>query len=358
MVKKYCLFIPTLGGGGAERVVALLASYLAKKNNTEVYLVVLRTEGVYWDIVDKKVVIINLNQTRILKSILPLSNWIKENKPNVVFSALSHVNVAASIALQISGHKCRLVMSEHSTVSHIPIFKKKLNKLFFRFFYNKADSIVAVSKGVGDDLIRTLGVSFNKVKVINNPVCPSVRTNEKIDYKDFFKNKPEKIILSIGRLEEEKNYINLLKAFNKLSNKKIALVILGEGKQRSFLENYIADNDLTDRVILLGFVQNPFIWLNSCDLFVSSSEREGFGNAIVEAMAYGLNVVSTDCVGPKEILKDGDFGILVEKNNPQALVEGINELLNFPNKFNKNNILNRAEDFSETKIFKHYDEVL
>lgn len=358
MKKKYCIFIPSLGGGGAEKVVALLANFLSKKENTEVFLVVLRSEGVYWEFIDKKVKIVNLNQNRVLKGILPLSNWIRLNKPDVVFSALSHVNVAVTLAKNISRHPCNLIISEHSTISDALILNKKLYKFIFSFFYSQADHIVAVSKGVKDDLSKTLNINPNKIIVINNPVYPSVKTELRINFNNFFKNKKDKVILSIGRLEKEKNYINLLKAFKNLENDNLGLVILGEGKERKLLETYIIDNKLTDRVILPGFVKDPFVWINSCDLFVSSSEREGFGNAIVEAMAYGLNIVSTDCVGPREILQDGRFGVLVPRNDPKALSEEIHNLLSNPNRFNKEDILNRSRDFSESVIFKSYEKVM
>lgn len=358
MKKKYCIFIPSLGGGGAEKVVALLANFLSKKENTEVFLIVLRSEGVYWEFIDKKVKIVNLNQNRVLKGILPLSNWIRLNKPDVIFSALSHVNVAVALAKKISRHPCNLIISEHSTISDAFILNKKLYKFIFSFFYNQADHIVAVSKGVKDDLSKTLNINPHKIIVINNPVYPNVKTELRINFNNFFKNKKHKVILSIGRLEKEKNYINLLKAFRNLENDNLGLVILGEGKERKILETYIIDNKLTDKVILPGFVKDPFVWINSCDLFVSSSEREGFGNAIVEAMAYGLNIVSTDCVGPREILQDGRFGVLVPRDDPKALSEEIHNLLSNPNRFNKEDILNRSSDFSESVIFKSYEKVM
>lgn len=358
MIKKYCLFIPSLGGGGAEKVVALLANYLANKENTEVFLVVLREEGVYWQLVNEKVKIVNLKQGRVLKSILPFSSWIKENKPDVIFSALSHVNVVAAIAKKLSRHQCKLVISEHSTISDTLIFKKKLYKFIFNFFYNQSDYIVAVSKGVKNDLLKILDIEPNKIVVINNPVYPSNKTVKKINLESYFKNKPNKVILSIGRLELEKNYINLLKAFKNLSNENLGLVILGEGKQREVLEKYISENGLVDKVILPGFVKDPFIWINTCDLFVSSSEREGFGNAIVEAMAYGLNIVSTDCVGPREILDDGKYGILVPRGNPHALSEAIKSTLSNPNKFDKEKTLERSKRFSESIIFESYEKIM
>lgn len=356
MIQKYCLFIPSLGGGGAEKVVAILASYLANKKNVEVFLVVQNLDGVYWELINENVKIVNLNQTRALKSIIPLAKWIKNNKPDVVFSALSHVNVVASIAQKISGHKCKLILSEHSTVSHLPMLKKNRYKFIFKFFYNRANYIVAVSNGVKTDLIETLALDPNKINVINNPVCPNVIKNEKIDLIKFFKKQPDKLILSIGRLEPEKNYLNLLKAFNNLDNN-YCLVILGEGSEREILEKYIVNNNLSKRIILPGFVKDPFVWINSADIFVSSSNIEGFGNAIVEAMAYGLNIVSTDCVGPREILVDGKYGLLVEKDNPNALTLGMFKILNNPNLFNVNQIVNRAKDFRESIILSNYEVI-
>lgn len=356
MLQKYCLYIPSLAGGGAERVIAILANHLANKQNTEVFLIVQKLEGVYWELINENVKIVNLNQTRTLKCIIPLAKWIHKNKPHVVFSALTHVNVVAALAKKISGHQCKLILSEHSTISNLPMLNNNKYKFIFKFFYKQADYIVAVSSGVKDDIVETLKVNSKKTIVINNPVYPNFFITEKIDFNVFFKKKPEKLILSIGRLEPEKNYLNLLKAFNKVK-KEYFLVILGEGSERKVLEKYILDNNLSERVLLPGFVKDPFVWINSGDIFVSSSNIEGFGNAIVEAMSYGVNIVSTDCVGPREILADGKYGLLVEKNNPDQLFESINKLLNRPDMFDKKEIKDRAKDFSEAIILSKYEEL-
>ena len=357
MIKKYCLFIPSLGGGGAEKVVALLANYLAKKENTEVFLVVLHEEGKYWQLISEKVKVVNLKQSRVLKSILPFSSWIKDNKPDVIFSALSHVNVVAAIATKMRRHQCKLILSEHSTISQLSIMTNPIYRSIFKFFYSQADYIVAVSKGVMSDVLKTLKINPNKIIVINNPVCPNIYTSEKVNFIKYFNKNPGKVILSIGRLESEKNYLNLLEAFRNLNNSDYYLVILGEGSERKILEDYILNNKLDDRVILPGFVKDPFIWINSADLFVSSSNKEGFGNAIVEAMAYGINIVSTDCVGPREILKDGELGLLVEKNNPKYLAEAIIKVLKETNLFDKDEIINRANDFRENLILSEYENI-
>lgn len=354
MKQKICLYIPSLGGGGAEKVIAILASYLANKENVEVFLIVQKLEGVYWELISKNVKIINLNQNRALYCLIPLVKWIRKNKPDVIFSALTHVNVIAALAKKISGHKCKLILSEHSTISNLALLRS--NKFLFKFFYQQADYIVAVSNGVKDDISKTLNVDTRKIVVINNPVYPNFFTTEKVDLNSFFKKKPKKIIISIGRLEPEKNYLNLLKAFKNFNND-YCLVILGEGSERKTLEKYISDNNLGSNVLLPGFVKNPFVWINSADIFVSSSNVEGFGNAIVEAMAYGLNIVSTDCVGPKEILSDGRYGLIVEKDNSSELFEAINKLLNNPHIFDKEDIIERSRDFSEHLILSRYENI-
>ncbi|MCL6239220.1 glycosyltransferase [Acinetobacter sp. ANC 5033] len=356
MTKKYCLYIPSLGGGGAEKVIAILASHLANKKNVEIFLIVQKLDGVYWELVNENVKIVNLDQTRTLKCLIPLAKWIRNNKPDVVFSALTHVNVVTALARKISGHKCKLILSEHSTISNLSMLKKNKYKFIFKFFYSQADYIVAVSNGVKSDISNTLNINPEKIVVINNPVYPSYLTTKKVDLNSFFKNNPGKLILSIGRLEPEKNYLNLLKAFNKFNNNHY-LVILGEGSERQLLEKYIIDNNLCDRVLLPGFVKDPFVWINSADIFVSSSNIEGFGNAIVEAMAYGLNIVSTDCVGPREILSGGKYGLLIEKNKPNEFFDAINKLLDDPTLFDKKEVVNRAKDFSENIILSKYEDI-
>jgi len=357
-IRKYCLFIPSLRGGGAEKVVALLASYLANDDANKVYLVVMREDGVYWDLINEKVRIINFKQKRVLNCVLPLSQWIKANEPHVIFSALSHVNIVTSLAKMLSRHDCKLVLSEHSTLSDSSTAKKKLYKNLVKVFYNRANCTIAVSDGVKKDLISNFEVLPNKVQVINNPAYPTHISREKVDVRSFFKQDFTSFILSIGRLQPEKNFLNLLQAFNTLADRNCVLAILGEGKERYVLEKYIIDNNLSDRVILPGFVKDPTKWLNSADVFVSSSNREGFGNAIVEAMACGVNVVSTNCAGPKEILSNGQYGILVASNNPQELSSAIFDVLSNSHQFDKDKLKDRAKEYSASNIFSKYERVL
>ncbi|MCO8048560.1 glycosyltransferase [Acinetobacter towneri] len=357
MKKKYCLFIPSMRGGGAEKVVALLSSFLANKEDAEVYLLVMREEGVYWDLIIDKVNIVVLNKKRALHCIVPLIKWIKVNKPDIIFSALNYANLIVAIARSLSGINCKHIMSEHGRF-YIPYnIGSYIYKAIFSFYYNKADLIVAVSDGIKKEIVENLSIDANKVVVINNPAFPSKKVINKVDLSNYFKVVPSKLIISIGRLDPLKNFINLLTAYKLLNKKDIGLVILGEGNQRAMLEKYIKKNNLDYQVLLPGFVKDPYIWLNTADLFVSSSDSEAFGNAIVEAMAYGLNIVSTRCDGPCEILNNGEFGILVPINDSENLCEAINNILLNKNLFDKVKIQERAKSFSQENIFKKYDDI-
>jgi glycosyltransferase involved in cell wall biosynthesis len=165
------------------------------------------------------------------------------------------------------------------------------------------------------------------------------------------------VILGVGRLTPAKDFPTLLRAFARVRQvRAVRLVILGEGELRGTLEALVRDLGLEDSVSLPGFVQNPYAYMARAKLFVLSSAWEGFGSALVEAMACGLPVVSTDCGGPSEILEGGMYGRLVPVGDPQALAEAILTALVEPPQADL--LRARAEDFSVEKIADQYLEVL
>nr|WP_241878977.1 glycosyltransferase [Psychrobacter sp. PraFG1]UNK05619.1 glycosyltransferase [Psychrobacter sp. PraFG1] len=163
------------------------------------------------------------------------------------------------------------------------------------------------------------------------------------------------MVLAVGRLTHQKDFATLIHAFKKvLKNKACNLIILGEGELRCELEKLIKDLNLQDNVQLPGFVNNPYAWMSKADLFVLSSIYEGFGNVLVEAMACGTPVVSTDCPsGPSEILENGRWGSLVPTNDPDSLAEAILKALN-NTKFKSELVKKRAEDFSVDNSLSGY----
>jgi len=329
------IFIPSLHGGGAERVMVTLANGFAARGH-RVDLVLSRAEGPYLTEVATNVRIIDLDRKRVLISLLPLARYLRRERPDAMLSALNHANVIAIIARKLSRVSTRLVVSERNSLANRPagmtgwILRATMKKL-----YPHADAVVAVSQAMAKELVTELGLPPTKVAAIPNPVdVPTLHSlaQERPNHQWLGAGQPP-VVLSVGRLEPQKDYQTLLTAFAKLqSTSEARLIILGEGSQREELEQLVAQLGLTGAVDLVGFKENPFGWMAACDLFVLSSRFEGFPNVLVQAMACGAKVVSTDCpTGPNEILEGGLWGRLVAVGDADALAEAMAQALDDPN---------------------------
>jgi glycosyltransferase involved in cell wall biosynthesis len=271
----------------------------------------------------------------VLNSLPALIRYLRREHPSVLFSAMGYVNVIAVWAKILSRGNFRLILSEHSTLSMNKVnargFKSRFIPYLMAKSYPYADRIVAVSEGVADDLIREIGIDRKKVIVINNPVItPELfqKAEEHIDT-NYFTNNETPIIIAVGRLGVEKSFDSLIKAFSLVRKQtKSRLLILGEGEQRTTLETLAKELDIQNDLSLPGFVSNPYKYLKDAAVFVLSSRWEGLPTVLIEALAVGISVVSTDCPsGPREILENGRWGRLVPVGNikemAQAIIDGL-----------------------------------
>lgn len=336
--KKVALFIPSLKGGGAERAMLNLANEFSKKDAFKVDLILSMKEGTYLAEVNDKVNIVDLKAINVPRSLFPLIKYLRKEKPNVLISTLAHASVVSVLANILSGAKAKIVIRMANTFSqvlkNIAFFPRTILfygvKIFFRF----ADEIVTVSGGVADDLSRETKISRDRMRVIYNSTDVDKiedKCKESVDH-PWLKNKITPVILSVGRLTVEKDYPTLIRAFAILSEKSnFRLIILGEGKKRDELSELIRKLNLQDRIDMPGFVKNPFAYMANCDVFVLSSATEGLPNTLIEAMACGVSVVSTDCPsGPREILDNGKYGKLVQVGDDDALAKAILETISNP----------------------------
>ncbi|WP_251963228.1 glycosyltransferase, partial [Salinibacter ruber] len=177
------------------------------------------------------------------------------------------------------------------------------------------DRRIAVSKGVAIAAEKFIGVRFQRFDIIYNPVVGPKTfelAEQSVDHSWFADERPP-VVLGTGRLVEEKGFSTLLRAFAEVVRARRArLVILGEGKERPVLEQQAERLGVSDHVWMPGFVSNPMKYMADAEAFVLSSKSEGLGNVLVEAMACGTPVVSTDCPGgPSEVLQEGKHGRLV-----------------------------------------------
>jgi glycosyltransferase involved in cell wall biosynthesis len=279
--QRLALFLPSLRGGGAERVMVNLARGFIERG-IAVDLVLAKAEGTYLSEVPQEVRIIDLKSRRVLTSLPGLIRYLRREKPSVLLSAMDHTNIIALWARKIAGLPCRLAISVHSTLSkssgNAVSFRGRLMPCLISRFYHWADVIIAVSQGVADDLVKTINLPKDLVKIIYNPVISSEileKARESLDHPWFALGQPP-VILSVGRLTAAKDYPTLIRAFAFVRTKRPArLMILGEGKDRPKLEALLRELGLEEDVSLPGFVDNPYAYMARAALFVLSSIWEG-----------------------------------------------------------------------------------
>lgn len=329
------LFLPSLRGGGAERVMVNLARGFAEQG-FKVDLVLTKAEGPYLSQIPSNVRVIDLNAHRVLYSILGLIRYLRQEKPQAILSALDHANVVSVWAKKLSRVPTPVLVTVHSTLSRASAnatsIRVRITPLLVRIFYPWADAIVAVSEGIANDLSDLTGISRKKINVIYNPIINDEliqKSNQKIN--DEWVNQSEApVILSVGRLTEAKDFETLIQAFKKVHDKiKSKLLILGEGEKRNELEKLINSLNLEDDVRMPGFVENPYVYMRRASIFVLSSKFEGLPTVLVEAMACNLPIISTNCTsGPSEILENGKYGKLVPVGNIDMMAEAILDFIN------------------------------
>jgi glycosyltransferase involved in cell wall biosynthesis len=210
--------------------------------------------------------------------------------------------------------------------------RAKVMPNFMRHCFPWADEIVAVSEGVADDFAAVTGLERSRITTIYNPVISTTLTEkakEPVDHPWFAPGQPP-VVLAVGRLTKQKDFPTLIRAFDCLRRERpVRLMILGEGEERMALEGSIRQLGLNDSVSLPGFVDNPYPYLSRAGVFVLSSKWEGLPTVLIEALAVGVPVVSTDCKsGPREILDDGKYGQLVPVGDSAALAKAIEKALN------------------------------
>jgi glycosyltransferase involved in cell wall biosynthesis len=357
------VFIPSLRGGGVERNMLNLTRGMADAGHP-VDLVLVSAQGPFLKMVDKRVRVVDLKSSRVVSALPKLVRYLKDARPAALLSGMGHANIIAVIARGLSGVNCRLVVSEHTLPSVIAkVASTPLSKtvpVLSRWFYPRADAVVAVSEDVGRDLREASGLREELITVIPNPVVTPELMNELARRAEhhFFDEGLPPVILGIGRLSHEKGFDILIRAFGLLLETMDArLLIVGEGADRPKLEALVAELGLENKVDLPGFVDGVPAYICQAAVVVMPSRIEGFGNALVEAMAGGVPCVATDCPGgPSDILEHGKYGPLVPFDDPRALAKGIEKAMRDP--VPTDVLISRAAEFSLDRVVARYLEVL
>lgn len=373
---KISVLIYSLAGGGAERVVAQLVSFLSEKG-IDVCLVIMNDTVVY-DIpksipfyyLEKS----NPKESGFLKFFkLPYlgfkyKTFLKKQKIEVSVSFLSRPNYINLISKWF-GSGVQTFISERSnpTAQYSgSSFHSKINSFLIQKLFVKADGIIANSAGNGNELFNNFAIPQDLITIIHNPIDLDTIQNT-LAIKDFYDTNYFNFI-SVGRLNEGKNHELLIRSLAQVANKNIRLYIFGDGPLQNFLSHLIVDLKLENQVFLNGFLKDIFSYLKGADAFLFGSNHEGFPNVLIEAMACGLPLITTNCPsGPSEIMKvsffeqiqkrvSTEYGILVPVGNCLEMSGAINELVTNKTYHNlcKKSVLKRSHDFRKDCILEKY----
>jgi glycosyltransferase involved in cell wall biosynthesis len=330
---RVALFVPSLGGGGAERVMVTLANALAERRFA-VDLVLWTEGGPLRSLLSEKVHVVSLATHNPVGLVFGFARFLKAYKPEVVISALFVGNIIAALAKAASRSPTHLILTEHVAIgTYLRNEARRLRRLslppLMSLTYLLAEDIVAVSRGVAQSLIPVLGKNTSKrITVIYNPIdLARIDAMTAADDKIVSWNVP--MIINVGRLVEQKDQQTLIQAFARVrSNRRCRLVILGEGEKRETLAALAHKLGVGSDVLMPGFIANPYSWMRKSAVFVLSSKFEGLPTVLIEAMQCGVPVISADCPsGPAEILEAGRWGRLFKPGDADALAFAIEDAL-------------------------------
>lgn len=360
---KIALFVESLGAGGAERVMLNLAGEFCRLGH-QVDLLVASAKGPLRSHVPKQVRLMDLSASRTVRATLPLAAYLRRNLPDILLSKMGHCNIVALLARRLAGTATRVAVSEVSLMGistrSAGQSRSRLIPLIAKWRYPTADNIIAVSHAVADDLSRILGLPLDKIEVIYDPiVTPQLheRAGRLLNHPWFAEEAPP-VIVGVGRLDPEKDFSTLLRAFSLVKrNRNVRLIILGEGPERPLLNSVAERLRISEAVVLPGFVDNPLPFIANASVLVLTSLFEGLPNVLIEALACGTPVVATDCPGgTREILEQGRYGMLVQVGDVEALARAIEQTLDNPP--DRIFLKSAAERFSVDVIAKQYLSVL
>ena len=332
--ESLALLIPSYRGGGAEGATVRLANELVGRG-LAVELVTLSAEGSWRAQLRPEVMPICLRTQRASTSVPRLAGYLRARVPDVLVSNMFHLNVASVVAHRLAASGSRLILIEHNELeaklreSRQP--KRALMRQAIRWAYPRAQVVAGTSQGVADSLAHILSWNVGRICVLPNGIpIQEIREQaaEPVEHPWFDGSGPPAVV-AVGRLVPQKGFDDLLHAFSLLVKATPArLLILGEGPMRGDLERLARELGVDGQVELPGFVANPYAYMARAGAFVLSSHYEGQGVVLLEALACGAGIVATDCPsGPREILGEGEYGLLVPVGHPASLAAALHRVL-------------------------------
>jgi len=351
--KKVAMFIYNVGGGAGINFLRL-AERLALQNNVE--FIYKKTS---YPLADCGATYKRVSSPRVFISIFPLLLSLLRSKPDILISTVLQNNIVIALCGLILRRE--YIVRETGVISEYLKDKTPIVAAAYRFsvklLYSRAAAVIAISNDIKSDLVLNYKIDPLIIEVIGNPAFSEDIDKKSLDDSDFDAAlRYKRYIVVVGRLEKEKRFSDVVKAYALAKNHYDELVIVGEGREERSLKCLATSLGINEMVRFVGFKKNPYPYIKYAQLLVLSSEREGFGNVVVEALALGCNVVVTNCPGgPKDIIENGVYGAQYSVGDVDALGA---ILLSDGWRKDKDFLVNRAKSYKSSEILSRYEAVI
>lgn len=360
-------FIPTLEYGGAEQVIVNIVNGLSSRGY-DVELLLCQFEEEWRSKLASGVRVLKLpaastHAPGIVAHLPALVTYLRRENPTALFPHLTHTNVVSLAVTRVLGTDTLVVPTHHlmfeAATDDTP--RARAVQWASRYLYPSADRIIAVSEGVADSIVDRTAVKREDISVLYNPIDVEAirdRAREPVDH-EWFGNDEMKVVLFVGRVEEQKDLKTWLRAFKRVHDRDpdTRAVIVGKGQQRADIRAYADDLGIGEVVSIPGYVENPYSYMRGADVFLLSSRFEGLPTVLIEALACGCPVVATNCpCGPREILADGKYGRLTSVGDEAELAEAVTETL--ADSMPADELRERADAFALEPILDDYEQFL
>ncbi|MCA1010724.1 glycosyltransferase [Halobacillus halophilus] len=290
---KVVIFLYSLGGGGVQKFLINLLKKI-DLDKFEISLALVNNRGVYLTEVPNEIKIIDLKAKRVHFSLFPLVRYINQERPDILFSIDTSINIIGILAKILSKRKPKIIIRQAVEINDLSTNKTKL--FLAKIFYPKADKCIVLTHTMKNRLVTNLRVPNQLIEVIYNSIdINDILFKRAEEVESSFKELATPKIISVGRLTSQKNHLMLIEAFKLvLEETHATLIIIGEGEDKEKINSKIKDLNLENQVIMLGYHSNPYKYLFNSDIFVLASVYEGLSNALLEALACEIPIITTD----------------------------------------------------------------